>query len=173
MRRDLPLKLTQKLQETLLPMLHSYHDYRSIAEQCTRLDQGLRRIATQAAKNRPSYMARKALPEATKVSQVPAESTVLVKPGILPASRQLTAPPTLPVPLPPPSGTSSGKPAYANPQERFESNSCLCYNCGKPGRLKADCPEPKKPSQMFEINKESRFEEVSEEELADSGKEEP
>lgn len=167
MRRDLPQKLTQKLQEALLPTLHNYHDYQSIAEQCTRLDQGLRRIATQAAKNRPSYLTRKTLPENAKASPVSNSSTVPAQPGILPVSRQLTAPP-----IQPPRDTT-GKPVYANPQRQFESNSGLCYNCGKPGHLKADCSEPRKPSQVFEINEKERFEELEEEENQGSGNEEP
>jgi hypothetical protein len=167
MRRDLPQKLTQKLQEALLPTLHTYHDYQSIAEQCTRLDQGLRRIATQAAKNRPSYLTRKTLPENAKASPVLTSSAALAQPGILPISRQLTAPPSQP-----PRDTP-GKPIYANPQRQFESNSGLCYNCGKPGHLKADCSEPRKPSQVFEINEKDRFEEPEEEENQGSGNEEP
>ena len=164
MKRDLPQKITTDLQRALLPSLHSFRDYQSIAEQCTRLDQGLRRIATQEAKNRPAYNARKALAAATKTSPAPTASATLGAPGILPVARQLTAPP-------PPAKSSpravANKPFYANPQRQFESNNGLCYNCGKPDHLKADCPEPKKPSQIFEINEEDRFEEVDE----DSGNE--
>jgi hypothetical protein len=39
--------------------------------------------------------------------------------------------------------------------------------------LKAECPEPKKPSQVFEINEDNRFEEVEAEGFPDLGKEEP
>jgi hypothetical protein len=85
----------------------------------------------------------------------------------------LTAPPPTQATLPQPPRAIASKPFYANPQRQFESNTGLCHNCGKPGHLKAECPEPKKPLQVFEINEENRFEEVNEEELVGSGKEEP
>ena len=170
MKRDLPEKITTELQRALLPTLHSFRDYQSIAEQCTRLDQGLRRIAAKEAKTRASYGVRKALGMA-KDSQVPTAKPSPSPPGVLPVSRQLTAPLANSTPPQPPRAITS-KPLYVEPQRQFESNGGLCYNCGKPGHLKAECPEPKKPSQVFEINDENRFEEVDEGSV-DAGKEEP
>ena len=169
MKRDLPQKLTRKLQEALLPTLHSFRDYQSIAEQCIRLDQGLRRIAAQATKNRPSYQT-----STTKTDRVPVAGVVPARPGILPVSRQLTAPDTVSSAAPTQTRRAiTSKPSYANPQRQYESNSGLCFNCGKSGHLKADCPEPKKPNvQVLEIDEEGRFEEV-EEDSGQSGNEDP
>jgi hypothetical protein len=125
-------------------MLHSFRDYQSIAEQCTRLDQGLRRIAAKEMKTRAPYSVRKAL-GIVKDSQVPTAQFSPFPPGVLPVSRQLT----VPLANSTPSQFSRAiisKPLYVNPQKQFESNNGLCYNCGKPGYLKAECPEPKKPS---------------------------
>jgi hypothetical protein len=48
------------------------------------------------------------------------------------------------------------------PRDSLRVIGGLYYNCGKPGHFKAEYPELKKPSQVFEINEENRFEEIDE-----------
>jgi hypothetical protein len=141
-------------------MFHSFRNYQSIAEQCTRLNQSLRRIAAKEAKTNASYDVRKVL-EIAKDNQVPTAQPSLFPPDVLPVSRQLTAPFANSTPPQLPRAITS-KPLYVNPQKQFESNSGLYYNCDKPGHFKAEYPEPKKLSQIFEINGKNRFEEMDE-----------
>jgi hypothetical protein len=86
MKRDLPEKITTELQRALLPMLHSFRNYQSIAEQCTRLDQGLRRIAAKEVKTRAPYGVRKAL-KIAKDNQILTAQPSPFPPGVFPISR--------------------------------------------------------------------------------------
>jgi hypothetical protein len=153
LRLDLYDKLTTQLQERLAATLEDLDTYQKLANRCLSLDTELKRISVRVDRQKRFKEERASTP-------APKGSLPVVAPPI--QTRQ---------PLP-----SYGSPAILQrsvtpvTSTRFNSNSpapataVTCYNCRKPGHVAGDCAEPKRMTDLKEI------EEEEEEEDSEAGK---
>jgi hypothetical protein len=152
LRLDLYDKLTTQLQERLAATLEDLDTYQKLANRCLSLDTELKRISVRVDRQKRFKDDRTATPD-------PKGSLPVLAPPI--PTRQ----PTLPY------GSSAILQRSATPATTTRFNSpalataLTCYNCRKPGHLINDCTEPKRITEMKEIE-----EEMEEEDTVEAGK---
>jgi Zinc knuckle len=150
---DLYDKLTTRLQESVLPQLDDYATHQDLAAQCTRIDQGLKRIADR--KERYQRSARSTTAITTREASTPPRSTQT------PASTSNARPLTLPA-------ATRNRPHYDDPRRKELSRIGACFECGQPGHMVRDCPLKARPADVKNMETDSQGSVTAEE----SGKEE-
>jgi hypothetical protein len=131
---DLYYKLTTKLQKSVLPKLDDFTTHGQLAAHCTRMDQGLKRIADREERYQRNPRPA-ASPPATRNEPKPNTAR-----GSLTPSRAATPPaPSRPrVSFTP--AADRIRPKYDDLHRQELSRLGACFGCGQPGHMVHDCP---------------------------------
>ena len=162
LRLDLYDKLTTQLQERLAATLEDLDTYQKLANRCLSLDTELKRIATRVDRQKRFKEER---------ISAPARRAILPPSEALPTPTQNEVPHVVTTPFRPSATLQrSVTPTRVTTQSgSLTPTAVKCYNCGKPDHKAKECTEPRRATDLKEIEEEIGEEEW-EEDSVEAGK---
>ena len=161
LRLDLYDKLTTPLQERLAATLEDLDTYQKLANRCLSLDTELKRISARVERQK-RFKDDRTLSAQTPILPTPNPiRNEAPYSSISPYRPRAAATASAPSYGPPTILQRSATPATATRDHSSTPATILtCYNCRKPGHVASDCPEPKRMTDLKEIEEEAEEDSV-------------